>query len=103
MESERPRALTGLVGQSLSQKKARPLDTAPLSSQIAPISSSLLTSASQTPAPEVARTAAKPDEPSLSINELRAMLASPKRLREVALLGELLQPPVSLRAPRRTR
>ena len=24
------------------------------------------------------------------------MLASPKRLREVALLGELLQPPVSL-------
>ena len=30
--------------------------------------------------------------------QLRAMLASPKRLREVALLGELLQPPVSLRA-----
>ena len=28
---------------------------------------------------------------------------SPKRLREVALLGELLQPPVSLRAPRRPR
>ena len=55
------------------------------------------------PAPEVARTAARADDPSLSIDALRAMLASPKRLREVALLGELLQPPVSLRASRRPR
>jgi hypothetical protein len=51
----------------------------------------------------VARTAARTVEPSLSIDELRAMLTSPKRLREVALLGELLQPPVSLRGPRRPR
>jgi len=93
--------LTGLVGQSLAQKRTRPLDLAPLSTQMAPISSAPLTSASKTPAPEVARTAALQDAPSLSIDALRAMLASPKRLREVALLGELLQPPVSLRAPRR--
>ena len=45
--------------------------------------------------------AAVPVDPPLSIGELRAMLASPKRLREVALLGELLQPPVSLRGSRR--
>src|SRR5579875_2178350 len=101
MEPERPRALTGLVGQSLAQKKARPLDVAPLSTPIAPITSAPLTTASQTHAPEVARTAAPQDAPSLSTDDLRAMLASPKRLREVALLGELLQPPVSLRAPRR--
>jgi hypothetical protein len=102
-ESERPRILTGLVGQSLAQKKAKPLDLTPLSTPIAPITSAPLTTASPTPAPEVARTAATPDEPSLSIDQLGAMLASPKRLREVALLGELLQPPVSLRAPRRPR
>ena len=103
IESERPRALTGLVGQSLAQRKARPLDIAPLSAPMAPISSTPLTASSPTPAAEVARTAARPDTPSLSIDELRALLASPKRLREVALLGELLQPPVSLRPPRRPR
>src|SRR5262249_6793694 len=99
----KPRALTGLVGQSLAQKKARPLDSAPLSTQIAPISSTPLTSSSQTPPPEVARTAAWLDVPSLSVDQLRAMLASPKRMREVALLGELLRPPLSLGAPRRPR
>jgi len=103
IEPERPRALTGLIGQSLAPKRGKPLDIAPLSTPIAPISSAPLTSSSQTPAPEVARTAAQPDVPSLSIDELRAMLGSPKRLREVALLGELLQPPVSLRGPRRSR
>ncbi len=103
IESERPRALTGLVGQSLSQRRAKPLEMTPLSTPMAPISSSPLTASSPTPAAEVARTAARPDIPSLSIDELRAMLASPKRLREVALLGELLQPPVSMRAPRRPR
>jgi len=103
IEPERLRALTGLIGQSLAPKRGKPLDIAPLSTPIAPISSAPLTSASQTPAPEVARTAARADDPSLSIDELRAMLASPKRVREVALLGELLQPPVSLRGPRRSR
>jgi hypothetical protein len=103
VESERRRALTGLVGQSLAQTKAKPLDIAPLSTPIAPINSVPLTAAGQTPAPEVARTAAKLAEPPLSVDELRAMLASPKRVREVALLGELLQPPVSMRAPRRPR
>jgi hypothetical protein len=103
IEPERPRALTGLIGHFLSQKKAKPLEIAPLATPMVPITSAPLTTASPTPAPEVARTAEKPAEPSLSIDELRAMLASPKRLREVALLGELLQPPVSMRAPRRPR
>lgn len=102
-ERERPRALTGLVGQSLAQTKARPLEIAPLTAPIARISTAPLIAGSPTPAPEVARTAARPADPSLSIDELRAMLASPRRLREVALLGELLQPPVAMRAPRRPR
>ena len=103
VEPERRRTLTGLVGQSLGQKRSRPLEIVPLSTPMTPISSGPLTSASLTPAPEVARTAAQADDPSLSIDDLRALLTSPKRLREVALLGELLQPPVSLRAPRRHR
>ena len=100
MEADKPRALTGLVGQSLSQKPNKPLDIVPLSTAITPISSPLI-SASTLIAPEAHRAAAAPVDPPLSIGELRAMLASPKRLREVALLGELLQPPVSLRGSRR--
>jgi hypothetical protein len=103
VEPERPKALTGLTGQSLGQRRGKGLEITPLSTPIAPISSAPLTTASLTPAPEVVRSAAQPDVPSLSADELRAMLASPKRLREVALLGELLQPPVSLRGPRRPR
>jgi hypothetical protein len=103
IEPERPRALTGLVGQTLAPKRGKPLDMAPLSTPIAPIVSAPLTVASQAGPAEVARTAAPMDAPSLSIDELRAMLASPKRVREVALLGELLQPPVSLRGSRRQR
>jgi hypothetical protein len=101
IESERPRALTGLVGQSLSHKRSKPLDTTPLATQIAPISATPLNSAIPSIAPVANRAAAAPVDPPLSIDELRAMLASPKRLREVAMLGELLQPPVSLRGPRR--
>ena len=41
--------------------------------------------------------------PALTSGELRAMLASPTKLREVALLTELLQPPLALRPPRRSR
>jgi hypothetical protein len=103
VEPERPRALTGLVGQLLGQKRSKPLEIAPLATPIAPIASAPLTVASQTAPAEVARTAAPQDVFSLSVDELRAMLASPKRLREVALLGELLQPPISMRGPRRPR
>jgi hypothetical protein len=47
------------------------------------------------------RTAAPQDAPSLSVDKIGEFLTSPRRLRELALLGEILQPPVSLRGPRR--
>jgi hypothetical protein len=99
MEPDRPRALTGLVGQSMAQKRAKPLDIAPLSTPISPISSPLLQASPAEPARDTART----PTPTLSSAALRTMLASPTKLREVALLGELLQPPVSLRGRRRLR
>ena len=99
MEPERPRALTGLVGQSMAQKRTKPLDITPLSSPMSPLSAPL----SQASAAEPARDTARTPTPTLSSNALRAMLASPSKLREVALLGELLQPPVSLRGRPRPR
>jgi hypothetical protein len=100
IEQERPRALTGLVAQSLAQKKNRPLDIVPLSTPITPISSPLM-QVSQSSTPEAARSTAVKTQPTLTSDALRTMLASPTKLREVALLGELLQPPVALRAHRR--
>ncbi len=43
---------------------------------------------------------ALPPGPEMDVEAIRAMLASPSRLREIAFLGELLKPPVALR-PRR--
>ncbi len=99
MEPERPRALTGLVGQSMAQKRNKPLELTPLSTPMSPLSSPL----TQVSAAEPARDTGRTPTPALSSNALCAMLASPTRLREVALLGELLQPPVSLRGRRRHR
>jgi hypothetical protein len=101
IESDRPRALTGLVSQPLAQKKAKPLEIAPLSTPITPISSSPLTQTSARSALE--HPGARQLNPALTSGELRAMLGSPKKLREVALLTELLQPPLALRPPRRLR
>jgi hypothetical protein len=99
MEPERPRALTGLVNQSLAQKKNRPLEIAPLATPIAPIGGVPL---SQSTAPPVGvLPASGAPRAALSSSDLRAMLASRTKLREVAFLTELLQPPLALRRPRR--
>jgi hypothetical protein len=97
IEPDRPRALTGLVGQSMAQKRTKPLDITPLATPMSPLSSPLTQASAAEPARDTART----PTPTLTSGALRAMLASPARLREVALLGELLQPPVSLRGRRR--
>jgi hypothetical protein len=100
MEAERPRALSNLVAQSLAQKKARPLEIAPLSAPIAPLTSFPLTQQSSPGVSEATRTH---QPPALTSGDLRAMLATSSKLREIALLTELLQPPVALRRPRRFR
>jgi hypothetical protein len=97
IESERPRALTGLVGQSLAQKATKPLDITPLSTAMA----SIVPPLTQASAAEPARDTARTPIPVLSSAALGTMLASPTKVREAALLAELLQPPVALRGRRR--
>jgi hypothetical protein len=96
----RPRALTSLVTQSMAQKRNRPLEITPLSAPLSPINA---------PVTQIS-TGAKiehpgsPDSPPAFTSEaLRAMLANSTKLREVALLTELLQPPLALRHGRRRR
>ena len=102
IEPERPRALTGLVSQGLAAKKSRPLEITPLSSPITPIGSPT-TQISQGTTLDLPYATTTKSHPTLTSNDLRVMLGSPGKLREIALLGELLQPPIALRAPRRPR
>jgi hypothetical protein len=99
-EPDHQRALTSLVNQSLAQRKNRPLEIQPLSSPLSPIHSPLtqvsLGTTVEHPGSYQLHTA-------LTSTELRTMLGTSNKLREIALLNELLQPPVSLRAPRHRR
>jgi hypothetical protein len=85
-----PRALTGLVTQSLAQKKARPLSIAPLSTPLTPLAAPLSETVAVPPA-EAALIHAP--APAYSVEQLYAVLAAPAKLREIAVLSELLQPP----------
>lgn len=98
-ERERTRSLTGLAGESLGQKQGKALEIAPLATPVTSIASTLSSTSQSSTSPEAHD--ARPARPTLSADELRPMLASPGKLREAALLAELLQPPVSLRPPRR--
>jgi hypothetical protein len=102
IEPERPRALAGLASQGLVGKKSRPLEIIPLSTPISPIGSPI-TQITQGTTLDLPYATTTKSHPTLTSNDLRVMLASPGKLREIALLGELLQPPVALRAPRRLR
>ena len=99
IEPERHKVLTGLVSHPLGSKKGRPLEIVPLSTPLAPLGSPLTQQTNQ----NLPYATTNRPIPTLTSSDLRTMLASPVRLREIALLGELLQPPVSLRAPRRPR
>ena len=79
----------------MAQKRAKPLEMTPLASPMSPLN--------QASAAEPARDTGRTPTPALSSAAVRALLASPTKLREVALLGELLQPPVALRGRRRLR
>jgi len=90
--------LSEQVGHSLSQNRGKPLDLSPLTSNLTSLGSSSLRVAS-------AAAAVMPNEerPALEAADVRRMLADRPKLREVAILSELLQPPVSLRGRRRPR
>ncbi len=99
-EADHQRALTSLVNQSLAQKKNRPLEIAPLSSPLSPIAMPLTQMSIGT---AIEHPGSYQLDTALSSRELRVMISTSNKLREIALLNELLQPPVSLRAPRHRR
>jgi hypothetical protein len=98
-EPKTHRALSEQVNQSMALQRNKPLEIVPLFSSLAPLSLPL-TQASVAPLVQQERGTANPV--TLSGLDIRKMLSSPGKLREFALLSEVLQPPVSLRA-RRTR
>jgi hypothetical protein len=99
-EADHQRALTSLVNQSLAQKKNRPLEIRPLSSPLSPINAPLTQVSVGT---AIEQLGSYQLHTALTSTELRTMLGTSNRLREIALLNELLQPPVSLRSPRYRR
>ena len=99
-EPGRPRALTTLVTQSMAQKQNRPLELTPLDAPFAPLGDPL-THLATSALREQPKSWDVP--PAFDGAALRTMLASRNKLREVALLSEILQPPLALRRPRRPR
>jgi len=99
-EPGRPRALSTLVTQSMAQKKNRPLELTPLDTPLAPLGVPLTHLATST-LREQPRSWDVP--PAFDSAALRTMLASTNKLREAALLSEILQPPLALRRARRLR
>jgi hypothetical protein len=96
----RPRALTSLVTKSLAETKNRPLQITPLTSLSVPMSTPLgqLLAA---PAPEPP--APFPPPRAFTSASIRSMFADSGKLREIAMLSELLQPPRALRPFHRSR
>ena len=90
------------MSQALVAKKSRPLEITPLSTPIAPIGTPI-TQVTQGTTLDLPYATTTKSHPTLTSNDLRVMLASPGKLREIALLGELLQPPIALRASRQLR
>jgi hypothetical protein len=84
----------------MAQKRNRPLEITPLASPMAPIGSPLAPISAVTPTEQPT----VPDSPpAFTSASLRVMLASSTKLREVAILTELLQPPLALRRRRHRR
>lgn len=98
-EPDSPRALSEIVSQSLALRKAKPLELTPLSAPIVGLSRSL-SEASATA--ELPRRTDPEGIPTLRGEEIRGLLASTGKIREVVLLNEVLLPPLALRGhPRR--
>jgi hypothetical protein len=99
-EQEIHRALSDQVGQSMGLKRNKPLAITPLAAPIGKLSAALSeATATAQFVPTVERGTAL--SPLLTGTEIRKMLDSPTRLREVAVLTEILRPPLALRHRRR--
>jgi hypothetical protein len=94
----RGRALSSQINQSMAQAANRPLEITPLEIPLASLSSSHI--------PLGARLSSEPASfravrPALDGKTLGAMFSSPEKLREIAVLTEVLKPPLALRQKRR--
>ncbi len=98
-EPKTHRALSDQINQSMALKRNKPLEITPLFTSLAPLSLPL---SQESVAPQVQQERGTANPVTLSGLDIRKMLSSPGKLREFALLTEVLQPPVSLR-PRRNR
>jgi hypothetical protein len=87
-----------MVNQSLALRKAKPLEITPLSAPITGLSRSL---ADASTVSEIRSRPAREGRPALTGGEIRGLLASPGKIREVVLLSEILRPPLALRRARR--
>ncbi|MDR3618125.1 MAG: hypothetical protein P4L85_02155 [Paludisphaera borealis] len=99
-EPETRRALSDQVGRSMSLSRSRPLDTAPLTSNLTPLSASMTSSSAPARDLGLERSSAGP---LLQARDIKEMLGTPTKLRETIVLAEILQPPVSARRRLRSR
>lgn len=98
VESETRRALSDQVGRALETKRARPLEIEiqPLAPKLEGLTVSLGAAADL----DDARSSATASQPAIDARSIQEMFAESRKLREVAVLSEILQPPVSLRRRR---
>ncbi len=93
-DSKQQRRLSSQINQSMAQAANRPLEITPIDIPLSSLSSTLT--------PLGARAAIGPSSfqsvaPALDAKSIREMLRSPQKLREIAILSEVLRPPVALR------
>jgi hypothetical protein len=86
-----------MVSQSLSLQKTKPLEISPLNAPITGLSKNLTQTMAE---PDVNRRPMGEGRPTLTGVDIRKLVASPSKLREIAILNELLQPPLALRQRR---
>jgi hypothetical protein len=83
-----------MVTQSLALQKTKPLEITPLNAPLTGLSSTL---SQATAIPDITRIHSGDSRPTLTGGDIRKMLGSPGKMREIAILSELLQPPLALR------
>jgi hypothetical protein len=99
-ETQRPRALSSQIQKSMAETAGRPLEITPLELPLESLSSSHIPLGSRG---VVDLTRGQSISTGLDARAVRKLIGSPEKLREIAILTELLQPPLALRPRRRIR
>jgi hypothetical protein len=98
-EADKGRRLSNQINLSMAQAANRPLEITPLEIPLSSLSSTLTPlGARGSLEPRTFRNVAS----TLDAKSARAMLSSPEKLREIAILSEILRPPLALRHQRRS-